>query len=136
MDTSGLNVSPRRGLSPVQFQKILFVFGRELRNEAGAGFYEFEPYHYGPFSADIYRDADSMSRQGLVAISSDGETRFYSATPAGRHRAAALIQVGPHHAIEYLHSVVNWAQSLTFSQLLKAVYAKYPEMSANSVFRG
>jgi len=124
------------GLSPAQLQKVLFVLGTEIPDAVRPAFYCFTPYHYGPFDAAIYRDAETMMMQGLVAISSDGRTRYYSATPAGRRRAALLHQTAPRNAVEYLDAVVKWAQSLSFSQMIKAVYAKYPEMSVNSVFRG
>jgi len=124
------------GLSPVQLQKVLFVLGRELPHDVGAQIYRFAPYHYGPFDPAIYRDAELMMNQGLVAITADADTRHYSATPAGRSHAAVLHGLLPSHAIRYLHDVVKWSQSLSFQELVRSIYAKYPDTAENSIFRG
>jgi uncharacterized protein len=56
-------------LSPVQIQKALFLFrkGAEGRFDSSQ-FYDFAPYHYGPFSPDIYYDLEELEKRGLVQI--------------------------------------------------------------------
>jgi hypothetical protein len=39
-------------------------------------------------------------------------------------------------AARYLENVVDWVTSLNFSQLVRAIYAKYPRYKVNSVFSG
>jgi hypothetical protein len=125
------------GLSPVQLQKVLFVLGREMPNIAGDRYYEFNPYHYGPFDANVYRDATWLSVQGLVSVSTDESAlRHYSITHLGQARASKLRGGATAAALDYLTRVVAWAQGLSFSQLVKSIYAHYPETSVNSVFRG
>jgi len=41
----------------------------------------------------------------------------------------------PDGAVAYLREVVPWAQSLSFNELVRAIYEAYPEPRANSVFR-
>src|SRR5215218_4144725 len=79
-------------LSPVQLQKCLFILGRELPNEVGSNYYEFIPYDYGPFAVEVYRDAEQLAAQGLVAIqiSSGQKWKQYAATPAGMANAKRL----------------------------------------------
>lgn len=66
----------------------------------------------------------------------DAESNWavYSATPEGVERALALSDELPGQAVEYLRSAVGWTRKLTFSQLVSAIYARYPEQRANSVF--
>ena len=55
-------------VSPVQLQKALFLLGEDLPKTKTQSFYEFEPYHYGPFDQAVYSDAEKLSREGLVSI--------------------------------------------------------------------
>ena len=56
-------------------------------------------------------------------------------TPHGATRARELASDAPEEAVEYLRAIVKWAQSLSFSQLVSAIYRMYPDQQANSVFR-
>jgi len=124
-------------LTPVQLQKSLFLLGQELPDAVGEDFYAFRPYNYGPFSSAVYADADRLADEGLVRIDRMEPGRnwaVYSATPEGVERALALSNGLPGQAVEYLRSAVGWTRKLTFSQLVSAIYARYPEQRANSVF--
>jgi hypothetical protein len=71
-------------LSPVQVQKTLFLFSKGARSSLPPDqFYTFVPYHYGPFSADIYHDLETLERRGLVDIlrSGSGKRLSYAITP-------------------------------------------------------
>lgn len=124
------------GLTPVQLQKALFLLGRRRAADVGAGFYQFEPYHYGPFDAAVYHDAESLAANGLIVIDANGGRRLrrYTLTAAGLQAVAAAIV--PPSARAYVRDVVPWVQRLSFSELVRAVYEAYPEMRARSVFRG
>jgi len=123
-------------LTPVQLQKSLFVFGEECPQATKHEYYQFVPYHYGPFDSKVYQDAALLCAEGLVYIRpSVGGWREYSATSEGLERAKELEgYLTPKHA-EYLHAVVTWARSLTFDQLIRAIYKKYPAYKVNSVFQ-
>lgn len=132
-----LQAADRSCLSPVQLQKSLFVLG-ERRSEALSGpFYDFRPYHYGPFDADIYRDSDNLAAHGLIEIHRvrNASVRVYSLSADGREAAARVTTLIPATAVRYLSEVVLWAQSLTFDELVRAIYDAYPAMRANSIFR-
>ncbi len=140
-DWTLLAIGAAKGLSltPAQLQKALFMLARNLDDaqRRTAGFYAFAPYDYGPFNADVYRDAQVLQQEGLIAIEpADGVTyRRYSATPSGLERCHQLrVSLQPTVA-EYLDGVVEWVRSLSFSALVRAIYQAYPEMKANSVFR-
>lgn len=125
-------------LSPAQLQKSLFILSRAMPEADRVQFYRFVPYHYGPFNSDIYADAELMQRSGLVSIGRRQGRRWaeYEATSAGLDRAKVLEGNAPSQLLEYLRRVVKWARSVTFQQLIRAIYAKYPEYRSNSVFQG
>ncbi|MBI4506702.1 MAG: hypothetical protein HY691_14300 [Chloroflexi bacterium] len=123
-------------VSPVQLQKSLFLLGRELGNLVGEEFYEFEPYNYGPFAIAVYQDAEELAEEALITITRPPHSRYnkYRATAAGLEEAARIRDQAPARAAAYLDKAVAWARRLSFSELVQAIYAKYPETRVNSVF--
>jgi len=126
------------GLSPLQLQKSLFLIGRNLPGEVGDSYYEFVPYNYGPFDSTIYSDAHKLVDEKLVRmISVEGRNWvYYSITPEGHQVAEQLRATSKvtDRASQYVEKVVKWVQSLSFAQLLSAIYQAFPEYKANSVF--
>ena len=127
-----------REISPVQLQKSLFLLGQELPNAVEPGFYHFGAYNYGPFSGPVYRDAEALADEGLVAISNPPGQRWreYSVTLEGRDRAKSLESSGPANGVAYLRDVVAWTRELSFQELVRAIYKASPHMRENSVFQG
>ncbi len=124
------------GLSPVQLQKCLFLLGQEQKDYVGEGFYEFSPYNYGPFSKLVYQEAEELASEGLILIERPvGSFATYRITLDGAERARQLTNEEPSSAAVYLKTVVEWARPLSFSELVRAVYSKYPDYRANSVFQ-
>lgn len=134
-----IDASPRKSLSPVQLQKALFLFSRNLDDSQRQtdGFYDFEPYDYGPFDRAVYDDAENLEVNGDIVIDSPSSTgrRRYTATPGGSQRAARIRESLGAEVQEYLDRAVGWVTSLSFNGLVKAIYNEYPEMRANSVFQ-
>jgi hypothetical protein len=124
-------------LSPVQLQKSLFLLGKVHARRVGRRFYTFQPYHYGPFDQSIYEDAEQLARDGLavVTMAPHGRWSEYRASAEGVARSKAVRAEAPNAAVEYLERAVEWCRSLSFQQLVRAIYAKYPEFRQNSVFR-
>jgi uncharacterized protein YwgA len=123
-----------KGLTPVQLQKSLFLFEKGLNRLAN--FYHFVPYNYGPFDAQIYRDADSLSQLGLVE-SRTGGRRWpqYYITAAGQGKAREAQEQLSAEVLAYVNNTVAWTQRLSFPDLVRAIYQKYPEYRANSIFQ-
>jgi len=124
------------GLSPVQLQKSLFLVGQREKY-VGQEFYEFEPHNYGPFSRDIYVDADRLVAAGhLVKEQQPGYSwSVFRATDAGRLHAEGLRSKAPKEAISFLDQTVAWATKQTFYNLVQTIYKLYPKYRVNSVFR-
>lgn len=121
-------------LSPVQLQKVLFLLGREMPAEAGPEFYKFRPYNYGPFDSAVYADAEALTDAGLVTLVPHWRWNEYAATPEGMARAEQVRAAAPTAAHEYLSKVVAWARGLSFQDLVRAIYARYPDTRAKSIF--
>jgi uncharacterized protein YwgA len=125
-------------LTPIQTQKTLFIMKMEACHQVGHDFYEFVPYNYGPFNNKIYDDVQSLHSEGSVIVEYVPGRRWqeYCATQQGRDRAQSLRQSSPAETVNFLDRVVSWVKGQSFSDLLRAVYAKYPEYAKNSVFSG
>jgi len=58
-----------------RLMKLLFLVERELnvrRRFSIRDYYSFEPYHYGPFSKDVFDDLDFLRNVGLLASAPGG----------------------------------------------------------------
>ena len=125
--------SAEEDVQPVQLQKVLFLFGRHA-NQEPKPYYDFQPYHYGAFAAEVYSDAEVLEEKGLVDIipSRGHRLRRYRITGTGK-RAAAKVTI-PNKDREYLAALMRWAQTLSFAELVSKVYEIAPETRENSIF--
>jgi hypothetical protein len=126
-------------VSPVQLQKALFLVAENLSPEQRrtTKFYNFTPYDYGPFDGGVYADAELLERDGDIRIAHPPyQHREYLVTPSGLAKAKVLRRELSDDVARYLDGIIRWVRSLTFSDLVRAIYQRYPRMKANSVFRG
>jgi len=133
-----LSKSPGGAMSPVQIQKALFLFGQEVGDSIGTEFYSFEPYDYGPFDAAIYVDLRRMMGVGHVRgeWSRSRSWESYTITGTGWQAALVIEYEADARLTEFLERIAVWVKGRSFSDLLRSVYAAYPEFAVNSVFRG
>ena len=122
--------------TPVQVQKLLFLLDREAANLIGGPHFNFAPYDYGPFDRAVYDGLDALAGQNLSRVQNTGRYRVYALTQAGYQRGSAKLQELPEPVRGYIASVATWVRQLSFEQLVASIYNRYPEMKANSVFRG
>lgn len=132
-----LSKSPDGRMSPVQIQKALFLFGQEAGDLLDTKFYSFKPYDYGPFDAAIYDDLRRMKNEGHVGEEwKPGRSwKNYMITKSGEAVALGLDKDGERRLTEFLGRIVGWVKARPFSDLLRSVYAAYPDFAVNSVFR-
>lgn len=131
--------SSDRHFTPVQLQKTLFLIDERGSGLVGGKKFNFEPYDYGPFDQEVYRVAEQLQREGLIEIDNSHSTtpsRRYALTAIGRRRAQDVRDIASSRAVEYIRTVVTWVQSLSFADLVSAIYKEFPAMRSNSVFRG
>jgi uncharacterized protein YwgA len=119
---------------PVQVQKLFFLIDTEISNLVGGPHFDFQPYDYGPFDSAVYSELEALQARGLVAIE-QGYYRHYALTDGGYERGAKLLEAMNAGAREFLCAAAKWVRSLSFSELVSAIYKKYPPMRKNSIFR-
>jgi hypothetical protein len=122
--------------TPVQVQKLFFLLDREAAHLVDGPHFNFTPYDYGPFDRAVYDGLDALARQNLARVQNTGRYRVYALSQAGFQQGMAKLGELPESARNYVTSVAQWVRQLSFEQLVASIYNRYPEMKANSVFRG
>ena len=114
--------------------KGMFLFSRQC---PGVNNYDFEPYDYGPFSRDLYRDLDRLDAEGQIRrfnISASNR-QIFETTSKGSVLARQLLQDAPSPEAELLTSIKRKVTALNFTDLLSAIYSQYPEYATRSKAR-
>ena len=121
--------------SRVQIQKTLFLLDRNIGKLTGGPYFDFKPYHYGPFDAEVYRVLESLESRGLVAIARDPRqpSPMHTLTSTGLTKGQEELARLDQQMQDYIRNTVAFVRSVTFAELLSAIYDAYPEMAANSV---
>lgn len=148
MTSSGKNISreevvlaalaPAGGTphTPVQVQKLLFLLDRNLSPSLGGAKFNFQPYHYGPFDRSVYSTLEGLAQQGMVEITQNsGNWRDYRLTSEGQVCAGQVLAGLDERARSYIERVSAFVRSLSFPDLVSAIYKAYPEMRERSVFQ-
>jgi len=125
-------------VDPIRIVKGLFVFCQEVPRKwvGDRELYEFEPYNWGPFSFDLYRDLEVLKAAGLVVASEHpaSSLKHYVVTGLGEEYATRIRKALHPQAIHYLEELRKSLLSMDFNTLLRVIYKKYPEFAVNSVF--
>jgi len=121
--------------SPAQVQKLFFLIDREAPHWVGGPHFDFKPYDYGPFDRAVYEMLAMLSNEGLVDIDQSGWYRTYSLSEPGFALGSGHLRQVEAPAAAYIQQAAAWVRSLDFKSLVSSIYAKYPEMKANSIFR-
>lgn len=94
--------------------------------------YNFRPYDYGPFDSSVYVSRDALIAQGLLE-ERPGNYPSYLLTPAGHARASDLAELMGSASAGWLEGIGKWASSRSFAQLLREVYAEFPQFASRSI---
>ena len=119
---------------PVQVQKLFFLIDQEISDVIGGRHFTFQPYNYGPFDKQVYSVLGKLAEDELVELVEDGNWTSYRLTPEGQEVGDRLLQQLPDKARDYIHRCSKFVRSLSFTQLVSAIYKAYPDMRENSVF--
>lgn len=124
-------------LDPVRIQKGMFLFSKEA-DRPETELYDFKPYNYGPYCADLKRDATALVDAGVAeSVEVPGYTWAKTElSAAGMARASALLSKSPTDAAVKLFEIKQAITSTDFSGLLRDVYSRYPDFATKSIFRG
>ncbi len=124
--------------TPVQIQKLLFLIDKRIPKAVGGPHFNFEPYHYGPFDRAVFDVLDQLEAKGLVEIERQSDRRWktYRLTQAGKRQGGAMLNSLKQSIQDYIARLSSYVRSMSFAQLVSAIYYAYPDMKANSVFAG
>ena len=131
-------LAPARGKfhTPVQLQKLLFLIDKNVGEAVEGPHFDFQPYDYGPFDKEVYTTVNELAKQELVQAAETGRGWKKFALTANGQKSGddALANLdGPVRA--YVEELSEFVLSLSFPQLVSAIYKAYPDMRANSVFK-
>lgn len=121
--------------TPVQIQKLLFLIDKQIPDLVHGPHFRFEPYHYGPFDAEVYSALESLEEDGKVDITRGGSWRTYRPTAEGLMEGGSVLGSLSPKAQQFLLRAAEFVQTLSFSELVSAIYEAFPEMRRNSVFQ-
>ncbi len=130
-------MSPSKGgaYTPVQAQKLLFLIDRNLADQIDGPIFIFEPYNYGPFDKAVYEELENLETENLVEIIPFRTWTNYKLTDSGQEQGEKILATLPINAQNFISALSEFVCSLSFSQLVTAIYKAYPGMQENSVFR-
>jgi uncharacterized protein YwgA len=146
-----------------RLQKLLFLLGEEHNiSRYVKDYYQYEPYRFGPFSAEVYRDVEFLENAGLIAVqapveASDAEAdeehlaysdalftddedpgseayqeQAYALTKQGRQVAAELWAELPDDVRGALREVKTAWQAAPLASLIRYVYRNFPSYATES----
>ena len=140
MVLAGLSAVPDATFEPVQIQKLFFLMDENVADEMHGKQFAFEPYDYGPFDKAVYAELEALQKMGLVQITEhiSGAIivgRSYCLTYAGQIQGEKKLSQLPEYVQKYLRRLSEWVRSLSFAELVGAIYKSYPDMRENSIFQ-
>jgi hypothetical protein len=124
-------------LTPVQVQKLFFILDQKIADEVEGPHFRFVPYNYGPFDPAVYHELDGLTERGLAVVDTGAPTRCYALTPGGVFAGLSTFSrfFSP-PTQDFVRKLAAWIRSVSFAQLVSAVYEQWPQMRAKSIFRG
>jgi hypothetical protein len=132
---AGLAPAKGAAYTPVQVQKLFFLIDRNIPEEIEGPLFNFQPYNYGPFDRAVYDNLLELTNEDFVDIDYEYNCRTYKLTVKGQEEGDKIFRTLPEHVQAYIDTVSKFVRSLSFTQLVRAIYNAYPEMKQNSVFQ-
>jgi uncharacterized protein YwgA len=121
----------------IRIQKAIFLL-TQRGSPVWRELYRYKPYNWGPYSSQLASDMDSMVSQGLVEVEEVSGSQYprYGTTTAGEAHATMVWSTLQRTERDFVRSVRSYVTGRSFTQLLREVYAEYPEFATASYFMG
>jgi uncharacterized protein YwgA len=132
-DTSG----ERFPLDRIRLQKAIFLLTR--RGSADwRTLYNYKPYNWGPYSSQLTFDLGELMGEGLLDVQDATGSRYgrYRDTAEGEACAREIWATLTDSEQAFIRSVRAYVTDRSFTELLREVYAEYPEFATASQFSG
>ena len=108
-------------ISRLPLVKLAFLFNEETKIET---FYEFVPYHYGPFSFTLYRELEILKRNGYI--------QFPSLAHSIQRVSDVAIPPLNKGLEEQITGFVRKYRGVSTKELKTHVYSSYPWFTINA----
>ncbi len=113
-----------RPVTKIELMKWCFVLRHEMPSKGGPSFYDFLPYHHGPYSFCLSREANTLAREGVMV---ESETTWaLSGEQQDKHERLPL------RIREDVRRVVSRFCQRPVRELIDYVYGNYPPFTVNS----
>lgn len=124
--------------TPVQIQKLLFLIQNKIPHLPDSPYFNFIAYDYGPFDKEIYSVLGELNAEGDVEIVQNFSLRVsqYKLSCQGQAKGQEVIASLEPAAANYIRELSKFVRSLSFAELVSAIYREFPDMKANSIFKG
>ena len=119
-------------LSRVHLQKVAFLVSEEFKGDLPNEFYKFDQHNYGPFCHDITVDTDMLLYWGWIEVDegTDRNTEKYTISERSNTDELDLSE----DMSRFIEETVAWVADMSFGQLVRAIYLRYPEFLERSIF--
>jgi uncharacterized protein len=122
-------------LDRIRVQKGVFLL-TQRGNPAWRPLYTYRPYNWGPYSSQLAIDTDAMLSRGYLESVPGARHGQYRTTATGEDRARQLWGGISEQERSFIRTVRAYVTSRSFTQLLREVYAAYPNYATASQFSG
>ena len=132
-----LSTGGGQSFTPVQVQKFFFILDKEVPAGIGGAKFDFQPYDDGPFDKKVYGVLENLASREQVIRSGDSSRSYqvYSTSGMGQKEGERLFGQFKAEIQQYAKEVSEFVLECSFTELVSAIYKKYPEMKVNSVFQ-
>ena len=120
-----------RPVSHLELVKWAFLLAEEMPSKGGTSFYDFIPYHYGPFSFTLFREMDNLVRNGYLRVVQGENREAWEIIPEIPNNTGNLSK----DVLSDAARVVQRFQNSPSGDLLNYVYDQFPWYTANSKVR-
>lgn len=128
---------PRFPLDRVRLQKAVFLMTHSGHPGWGE-LSDFRPYNWGPYSSQLTEDVRILKQSNLLTEEEFPGSQYgtYRTLPAGESKAQLVWSQLSEREQDYFRRVREYVSAKSFQQLLREVYAKFPQYATASRFRG
>lgn len=125
----------RYPLDRIRVQKAIFLL-TQRGSPAWRSLYSYRPYNWGPYSSGVASDTDTLVRAGLLEDVPGARHGQYRTTPSGESRAELIWATLSAQERSFIRTVRAYVTGRSFTELLREVYAAYPDFASASQFSG
>jgi len=124
-------------LDRLRMQKAVFLL-TQRGTPRWRQLYSYKPYNWGPYSSQLRSDVESLVRNDFAEVEDVPGREYgrYRTTRTGEARAARTWADLTSAERDFIRSVRTYVTHKSFTQLLREVYAAYPEFATASQFSG